>query len=157
MKSSVRLIHCFLLFALLAGCASLRPDFEQPLVNVTSFRVIPANNPVPKFEIGLHVINPNRSALKLHGISYHVELEGHRVLTGVANELPVIAAYGEGDVLLQASPDLFSTINLFADLMKQPRDMFRFNFEARLDVGGLLPKIRVQKSGEISLAGGNHN
>ena len=139
---------------LLAACASLHPDFEEPTVTVTSFRALPSESAVPRFEIGLHVINPNRSALKLQGLAYNVELEGHRILSGVTNQLPEIAAYSEGDVLLQASPDLFSAFSLFADLMSQPREVFRFNLEAQLDVGMLLPKIRVRKSGEVSLAAG---
>jgi LEA14-like dessication related protein len=141
----------FIAWFLLAGCATLSPDFEQPSVSVSSFRMLPSNNIVPKFEIGLHVINPNRVPLKLFGMSYEVELEGHRVLTGVANELPQISAYGEGDVLLQAAPDLFSSISLFTDLMNQPREKFNFKFAARLDVGKFLPKIRVEKTGQIGL------
>lgn len=140
-----------LLLLLLPACAALQPNFEEPTVTVTSFRALPSENIVPRFEIGLHVVNPNRSALKLLGLSYTVELEGHRILTGVANQLPVIAAYGEGDVLLQASPDLFNTINLFAELMTQPRESFRFKLAAQLDVGRLLPKIHVEKRGAISL------
>ncbi|MFK5925176.1 MAG: LEA type 2 family protein [Desulfuromusa sp.] len=135
----------------MVGCAPLLPNFETPTVTVSSFRILPGNSIVPTFEIGLHVINPNRIALKLQGLSYNVELEGYRVLSGVSNQLPVIEAYGEGDVLLQAKPDLFSTISLFTDLMQQPREQFKFNLEALLDVGGLLPKIRVNKEGEISL------
>ena len=149
----LRLWFGLLLLLGLVGCASLRPDFEEPTVNVTSFRMIPAEGVVPRFEIGLHVINPNRTPLKLQGLAYNVDLEGHRILTGVANKLPVIEAYGEGDVLLQASPDLFSTISLFTDLMNQPRESFKFKLQAALDVGGLLPKIRVEKSGQVSLAG----
>ncbi len=142
-----------LLLFIAVGCAPLLPNFETPTVNLTSFRVLPSNSVVPTFEIGLHVINPNRMALKLQGLSYHVELEGYRILSGVSNQLPVIEAYGEGDVLLQARPDLFSTINLFTELLNQPRDQFHFNLEALLDVGGLMPKIRVNKQGEISLTG----
>lgn len=135
---------------LLSGCAVLSPDFEQPTVSVTSFRILPSNNMVPEFEIGLHVLNPNRTSLELLGLTYEVELEGHRVLTGVASELPVIAAYGEGDVLLQAMPDLVSSIRLFGDLMGKPRDKVHFNFSAYLDVGRFLPKIHVEEAGEIS-------
>ena len=142
-----------LLLFIAVGCAPLLPNFETPTVNLTSFRVLPSNSVVPTFEIGLHVINPNRMALKLQGLSYHVELEGYRILSGVSNQLPVIEAYDEGDVLLQARPDLFSTINLFTELLNQPRDQFHFNLEALLDVGGLMPKIRVNKQGEISLTG----
>ncbi|MDA3903366.1 MAG: LEA type 2 family protein [Desulfuromusa sp.] len=139
------------LIFLIVGCAPLLPNFEEPTVNLTSFRVLPSNSIVPTFEIGLHVINPNRMALKLKGLSYNVELEGYQVLSGVSNQLPVIEAYGEGDVLLQARPDLFSTISLFTDLLNQPRDKFTFKLEALLDVGGLMPKIRIQKDGELSL------
>ena len=142
-----------LLVFVAVGCAPLLPNFETPTVTLSSFRVLPGNSIVPTFEIGLHVINPNRMALKLQGLSYNVELEGFRVLSGVSNQLPVIEAYGEGDVLLQAKPDLFSTISLFTNLLNQPRDTFTFSLEALLDVGGLMPKIRVQKEGMLSLAG----
>jgi LEA14-like dessication related protein len=139
------------LLFLLVGCAPLLPRFEEPTVNLTSFRVLPGHSIVPTFEIGLHVINPNRLALKLQGLSYNVELEGYRILSGVASQLQEIGAYAEGDVLLQARPDLFSTISLFTDLLNQPRDKFSYNLEAFLDVGGLMPKIRIHKEGELSL------
>lgn len=146
-----------LLFLLFFACSCsplLQPGFETPVVTLSSFRVLPGNDIVPTFEIGLHVANPNRVALKLQGLSYEVELEGHQVLYGVASQLPEIKAYGEGDVVLQARPDLFSTIRLFTDLMSQPRDNVGFNFNALLDVGTFFPKIKVTKSGEISLVGG---
>lgn len=141
----------FVLLLLLCSCATLSPVFETPTVSVSSFRMVPSNSLVPRFEIGLHVVNPNRVPLKLFGLTYEVELEGHRVLTGVANELPLIAGYGEGDLLLQGSPDLFSTISLFTDLMNQPREQFKYKFSARLDVGKFLPKLLVDKAGEITL------
>ncbi len=140
----------------LVGCAQFFPAFESPTVNVTSFRVLPSQTAIPIFEIGLHIINPNRAELKLRGISYHVELEGHQILNGVANNLPVIEGYGEGDVQLQVQPDLFSTINLFTDLLNQPRDKFRFNLTAYLDIGGWLPKIKVEKEELISLSNRNN-
>lgn len=143
----------FVIVLLLAACAPLQPGFETPTVNVTHFRVLPANDIVPTFEIGLHVINPNRTALKLQGLSYNVELEGHRILTGVANQLPIIEAYGEGDILLQAQPDLFSTLSLFTDLLNQPREKFAFTLDAYLDVGRFWPKIKVSKTGAVSLTG----
>lgn len=147
-----RLIIILLVLVLLAGCAPLMPNFEEPHVSLTSFRVLPGDSIVPTFEIGLHITNPNRSVLKLGGVSYNVELEGYRIISGVSNRLPQIEAYGEGNLLLEARPDLFNTINLFTQLINQPRDSFEFKLEALLDVGALLPKIRVEKSGEVSLA-----
>ncbi len=144
-----------LIFFFLCSCSPLlQPGFETPVVTLSSFKVLPGSELVPSFEIGLHVVNPNRTALKLQGLSYEVELEGHQVLYGVASQLPAIAAYGEGDVVLQARPDLFSTIRLFTDLMNQPRETFGFNFNAQLDIGSFFPKIRVTESGNISLVAG---
>jgi LEA14-like dessication related protein len=113
--------------------------------------MLPGDTLVPTFEIGLHITNPNRSPLKLNGVSYTVELEGFQIISGVSNQLPQIEAYAEGDLLLRARPDLFNTINLFTQLISQPRDSFAFKLEARLDVGALLPRIRVEKSGQVSL------
>ena len=143
-----------ILVFILGGCAGLHSPFEPPQVNVTSFRVLPGNTSVPRFEIALHVINPNAFPLHLQGLSYAVSLEGHQILTGVSNQLPQIAAYGEGDVLLQASPDLISTLSLFADLMSQPRESFGYRLLAKLDIGTLWPKIPIERSGQISLPKG---
>lgn len=140
-------------FMIVAGCASLQPGFETPTVGVSSFRALPSEGMVPRFEIGLHIVNPNRTALKLEGIVYSVILEGHKVLTGVAGDLPEIGAYSEGDVTLMATADLLSSISLVSSLMRQPQETFSYELDARLDIGTLRPRIHIQEQGKISLAG----
>jgi LEA14-like dessication related protein len=137
-----KLVVCLTLFMTSVGCASLEPGFETPTVGITSFRVIPSEGAVPKFEIGLHIVNPNRSSLKLDGLVYSVTLEGHKILTGVSNNLPTIDAYGEGDIVLIATADLLNSIGLFASLL-----------QSKLDIGSFRPRIHVVKEGEISLQG----
>lgn len=135
---------------MLVGCAGMSPDYETPTVTVKSFRALPSEGVVPNFEIGLHVINPNSEALPLRGVAYTISLGGHELIKGVSNELPVIEAYGQGDVILMASADLFSAIQLFSDLMKQPGDKLPYEFAAKLDIGAFRPAIRVRESGELS-------
>jgi len=135
------------------GCAGLEPGFETPTVGISSFRVLPAKGVAPQFEIGLHIVNPNRSALKLEGIVYSVTLNGHRILTGATSDLPVIGAYSEGDVTLTATADLLSGVSLLGSLMQQPQETFSYELDAKLDIGGLRPRIHVQEQGEISLQG----
>ncbi|MGB4247644.1 MAG: LEA type 2 family protein [Pseudohongiellaceae bacterium] len=142
-----------LLMTSLLSCSGLQSGFEQPTVSLTSFRMVPSGTAVPRFEIGLQISNPNRTELRLQGISYQIDLEGYRVLSGVSNELPIIAAYGTGDVLLQASPDLLSSVALFSDLLNQRRDSLRFNLEANIDAGSRWRRIRVERSGDVSLSG----
>jgi len=151
MKNLV-IVVSILSLTLMFGCTGLEPGFETPTVGVSSFRILPATG-VPQFEIGLHIVNPNRSALKLAGIVYSVTLEGHKVLTGVTSDLPVIAAYSEGDVVLLATADLLNSIGLFASLLQTKQDAFAYELEAKLDIGSFRPRIHVVEKGEISLQG----
>lgn len=142
----------FILSLIVSGCAGLQPGYEKPTVSITSFEAIPADGMVPKFQIGIHIINPNRNSLQLKGISYTVSLEGHRVITGVSNQLPEIEAYGEGDVMLNASVDLFNSIGFMSDLIRnQGKEQISYNLDTKLDAGALYPLIRVSKKGKLSL------
>ncbi len=139
-----------LLTLLCAGCAGLQPGYETPSVTVKSFRALPSAGAMPNFEIGLEVVNPNEQALELAGIAYTISLEGHEIIKGVGNELPVIAGYGTGTVTVTASASLFEGIRLFSDLVQSPKDSFEYSFEAKLDPGGFRPAVRVKDSGTIS-------
>jgi LEA14-like dessication related protein len=107
----------------------------------------------PAFEIDLHVVNPNREALKLVGVSYTVSIEGHELVQGVGNDLPVIEGYSEGDLTLYASANLFAGLALIRDMMSSQMDTLSYSFEAKLDPGALRPTIRVKDAGEVSLSG----
>ncbi|MEH6628444.1 MAG: LEA type 2 family protein [Motiliproteus sp.] len=133
----------------------MRTDFETPAVTVSSFKALPSEGLAPRFQIGLHIVNPNRTALKLQGVAYSISLEGHKIITGVANDLPEIAAYGEGQVIVTAVADVLNTIRLITGLMSQPRHEFNYEFNAKLDVGALLPAIRVLDRGSVSLDSGS--
>ncbi|MDH3303705.1 MAG: LEA type 2 family protein [Gammaproteobacteria bacterium] len=139
------------LASLLQACGGWRPGYETPTVTIKSFRALPSQGALPNFEIGLHVVNPNREALKLRGVSYTVSLGGHELIKGVGNELPVIDAYGEGSLMLTASPNLFAGIRIVTDLMNASNESIPYSLEAKLDVGRIGPAIRVRDSGQISL------
>ncbi len=141
----------FALFLLISGCAALQPSFETPEVRLTSFRLLPSESMSPRFEIGLHVINPNMAPLPLKGMSYKIYIEGHQLLSGVTNNLPVIQGYSEGDVMLEATTDLFSGLRLLSEVMAAPRETFTYELKAKLDIGSMLPSIHINETGEILL------
>jgi LEA14-like dessication related protein len=86
-------------------------------------------------------------------MSYNVEFEGYRVITGVAGNLATVPAYGESLIEVQAGIDLISGLRLFNDLLQDPqRDRFRYNLRARLDTGGISRFLVLEESGELSLA-----
>jgi len=142
----------FILSLLVSGCANLQPIYETPTVSITSFDTIPTEGMIPRFQIGLHIVNPNRTKLQLKGISYTVSLEGHNIIAGVSNNLPEIEAYGEGDIILNASVDLFNSIGFISDLIRnQGKERISYDLNTKLDTGVLHSLIRVSKKGTISL------
>lgn len=139
---------------LVSGCAGMRPGYETPSLLLDSFRTLPSDSLSPRFLIGLRVVNPNPTPLPLRGMSYNVELEGRRLITGVASDLKTVPAYGEQLIEVQAGIDLINGLRLFNDLLGQTqRDTFRYTLKARMDTGGLSRFLTLEEAGEISLAG----
>jgi len=138
---------------LLAGCTGMRPGYETPTVTVKSVRAVPSAGALPEFEIDLQVINPNREALELAGVSYTVSLEGHDLIKGVGNDLPTIEGYGEGVISLRASANLFAGVGLIREMISTNKQTLSYSFEAKLDPGAFRPTIRVEDAGEVSLTG----
>lgn len=150
MRQSIQLVF-LLLISLLPACAMLVPQIEAPTVTVKAFRALPTAGLNPQFEIDLHIINPNSRTLKLQGLAYSATIEGHKIFSGVANQLPVIAGYGEGDVSLLASADLMGSFRLLNDLMTQSREGLKYQLNIKLDAGDFIPAIYIKEKGEISL------
>lgn len=141
------------LLLLLVGCASMPSDFEQPELTVSSIMFRNSNSISPQFDIKLHISNPNRTALNMVGMAYTVHIAGNKVATGVANDLPVVEAYGEADMMVSATVSLFGSIKLLNDLMTRNSDQIEYAIDAKLDIGRTHPRINVNKSGVISLRG----
>jgi hypothetical protein len=140
-----------LLGSLLTGCATLSPDYEEPTVTLTSFRALPSEGMAPAFEIGLRIINPNAHDLALAGVVYTITVQGHELVKGVGKDFPVIEGYSQQDLTLTASANLLAGIRFIGDMMQAPADNLEYTFEAKLDLQGLYPSIRVNERGTFKL------
>jgi hypothetical protein len=109
---------------------------------MVDFKVLPQEGITPRFEIGFRIINPNLDPLNF---------EGHRVLAGVSDNLPTVAPYGEANITLEATVDLIKGIQFISALINKPRDTFKYSFNAKLDPGGITPKIIIKEEGEFNL------
>lgn len=136
---------------LLASCASLDPDYEEPTVTLSSFKAIPAEGMIPAFEIGLRIINPNAQALELVGIVYTISLDGFELVKAVGKDFPVIEGYSEGTVKLTAAANLLTGIRFVTERMQSQEGSMEYEFKAKLDVGGFYPSLRVTEHGDIDL------
>ena len=146
------LLAGIVLMLVMSGCAAMQPsEFEQPVVSLSSFRLLPQSNVGPRFEIGLQILNPNRKPLSFEGIYYTVSIEGYELLAGVSNELPTVEPYGQSEVLLEAGVDVIKSVQLLSSMIQQPRDQFTYSFNAKLDPGGLYPRIQIEEEGTFQL------
>ena len=143
------LLLLFLLF-LLSGCAGVSTHYDPPTIGINSFKLLQSETISPRFEIGLQLVNPNSEPLTLSGIAYTVAFEDHRILMGVANNLPTIEPYGEGNITLEATADLLSGAKLLSSLLNSPRSSVKYTFTAKLDVGKLGPPIQIIEEGTFS-------
>lgn len=151
--SRAGLLLLFLVISSLStGCATLRPDFEEPSVDVVSVRALPSGDLLPNFEIGLRVVNPNATELQLRGVSYKLFVNDYEVVKGVASELPTVPAYGEAQFKLLATVSLIDGFGLVNDLMRQSRDDLDWRLVAKLDIGALLPAILVERKGMLTIS-----
>ncbi len=135
---------------LLSGCARLTGNYEPPTVGLKSFRLLPSTGIVPQFAIRLHLVNPNRNRLELEGMYYIVKIDGHKVLSGVSNQLPAIEAYSEGDITINATVDLMGSARLVQSLIRKNDGVLTYLFEGKLDTGVFTPPIRVSEKGTFS-------
>ena len=139
-----------LMMLILSGCARFSSHYEELTVGLKTFRLIPTKAIIPTFEIGLHIINPNREPLDISGVYYTVAIEGHKVLAGVASDLPEIKGYGEGDITIEATVDLLSGAKLIRSLLVQPTSTFQYTFNAKLDLGPFIPTMNIEEKGQFS-------
>jgi LEA14-like dessication related protein len=146
---SCLLMFCVSLF-LVAGCTTLRPGFETPSVDVTSFRMLPSQTLTPRFEIGMRIVNPNAVRLNLRGMSYKVFLNDYQVVDGAANDLPVVPAYGDAEFKVTATVGLIESMRFVNDMLQNSRGQIAYHIKAKLDIGAMVPSIRVEKSGSFS-------
>lgn len=146
-------ISIVLLMAMSAACATILFDIQQPEITVSSFRLLPSQGTALDFEIMLHIKNPNPVTLKLNGISYSASIEGHRIITGTADALGSVEANGEGEYPILARANLVSGAALLVDLVGNPKKLVSYEFDATIDIGGLMPDIRIRKQGVLSMSG----
>ena len=136
---------------MLSACATLTSDVDPPKVTMESFRSIASESGTPRFEIKLRVTNPNKQPLDVAGIGYSVKIQGKELVSGVTNDVPLVEAYSEEMVTLEASLQLFQLLRLVTSLATVESDALAYRFSAKIDFKGFTPTQRIEETGTISL------
>jgi LEA14-like dessication related protein len=134
-----------------AGCATLDPNYEEPVVTLASLRAVPSAGMTPEFEAVLRITNPNSEPLDIQGVVYTISLQGYDVVKSVGKGFEPIDAYSEGTVTVRGSVSLLQGVRLFADLVESHGQTLDYEFKAKLDLSGLNPTVRISETGSLNL------
>jgi LEA14-like dessication related protein len=135
---------------IVAGCANLPSDFEEPSVSIINIDLRNSSGLAPQFDIALRITNPNREPLDISGMSYEIYLEGNKVVSGVSNNFPVIEPYSTVDVNVSAMVSLLGSINFLRGLTTRSESNLDYELRAKIDIGRSYPHVNINKSGVIS-------
>ena len=152
-QNYARLFYSSLFALLLSSCAVLNSSFKKPEVSVVNLYALPGEGIEQRFKVILQITNPNATALKLAGMSYGLNLNGYKIVSGVASGIPEIPAYGQSEVELVAAVNALAGIRFLSGLLGAPQSTFNYRFYADLDTGmPWLGSILVEDGGEIALS-----
>jgi LEA14-like dessication related protein len=136
----------------LSGCASLNLDYEEPSVELVSFKPLPVNGFEQNFEIGLKLVNPNNFALPLNGISYQLTVAGETLAHGAAADIPTTQAYGETRFVVPISTSLIRGFQVISALMKNQGQDISYQLKTKLDIAiPFVPPLTITQEGIIPL------
>src|SRR5690554_4283651 len=113
MRRRPLIVSLFLLLGLsllLASCASMRPQLEQPKISLVGVDIRELGLLRQRYVLTLSVQNPNSIAFPVRGMDYDVQIAGHQLAHGMSPKAFTVPARGETDVEVELSTNLISTL-----------------------------------------------
>jgi LEA14-like dessication related protein len=153
-RTKVLPIRFFLaaILLVLSGCATLGPDFDEPTVELVSFKALPASGFEQNFEIGLKLTNPNSFELPFNGISCELSVAGETLARGVTADIPTAGAYGESRFVVPVSTSLIGGFKVIKALMDNQGQGISYQLKAKLDIDiPFVPKLTIVQDGVVPM------
>jgi len=136
---------------LLSSCAFFSPSYEKPEVSLIKVEPLDRDGLEQRIAVGLNIVNPSSSALKISGLSYRLKLQDIKVITGVTSGLRPIPSFSESRVELQASVNLFSGFRVLESVLKSNGGPVSYELETKISTSWWKFPITVVESGSIDL------
>lgn len=129
------------------SCATIQP-LKEPEVSLLGIEPIKSKGMAPRFVLHLSVSNPNAQDLAIEGMTFSLAIDEQEVLSGLANNIPTLIAYGETNVDVEAKINLFDLFKLLANLSKSNNKDLSYNLSTTIDPEGFIA-ITVEHEGKL--------
>lgn len=145
----VYILFMVVLFAL-SGCSTMNLEYDEPRVELVSFKVLPASGLEQNFAIGLKLTNPNSFDVPFNGISYELSVAGKTLAYGASSDIPTAAAYSESRFEVPISTNLLSGIKVISSLMSSKGKDISYQLKAKLDIDiPFVPVLTIIEDGKV--------
>lgn len=141
-----RSISLIVLFSLV-GCAALEKHVQKPSVKYAGSQVKSASLYNATIDFLLHVDNPNPVSLPIQGLSYTLDINNKKFLSGAAQHGTRIPANSAVDLSLPIVINYEDFLESLQQLLQQ--DSFAYTISGELDFG--LIKLPYSASGSLPL------
>lgn len=139
----------FILFSFfLTSCASITP-INNPEVNLVSIEPSKIKGLSQYFTLSLLVTNPNSFDLDIEGVTFNLEVAGQKVMAGASNSIPLLKAYSDTPVKLNANIGLFDLLKLLAYFGQNPTQEMKYTLKTVIDPNGFIP-LTINREGILS-------
>ena len=124
---------------LLSGCTTMQQlqDLEVSLIKIEPMQS--STGLSPRFNVQLLVTNPNDQDLELQGISLHLDIAEQKILSGISNKVPTLAAYSETPVDIQTTINLLDLLKLISYLSQHSENDIKYRLKTKIDPKGFIP------------------
>ncbi|WP_354625791.1 LEA type 2 family protein [Psychromonas sp. MME2] len=121
----------------LSGCTNLQTlqDLQVDLIKIEPDNLQSIS---PRFNIHLLITNPNSEELVIEGMSFQLEIDNQQILSGVANDIPVLKGYSETEVKVSSRVHLLDLIQMMAFLNNKNADSIKYELETTIDPKGFV-------------------
>lgn len=149
--SALKGLGLFAMVWLMTSCSVFSPNYQQPEVQLTNIERLSSRGLEQRFLITLNILNPNDAALKVSGLSYHLKLQGHKVVSGVSGGLKPIPAFSQSMVKLEASANVFGGLRALESLINNKGEPLEFELVTRISTAWWKFPVTVEEKGSLDL------
>lgn len=134
------------------GCATMQQSLEAPEISLAGLSLIEASLSKQRYDLRLHVRNPNSISLPVRGMSYSVKLAGESFAQGESLQAFTVPASGEANIDLSVTTDLLRTLSGLQRMIGQGEQKLAYELGGTLQLN--LPFVKAlpfSAAGEVDL------
>ena len=137
---------------LVSSCASIRPDYEEPDLQLTNLQILPLQGLEQRFRLTFRVVNPNNTTFPVDGMSFKLSLRGLKLASGVSDKKFVLEPLSENTFDVDVSANLINSGRVLFDILNSSPQELAYEINAKIFTSkGVWGSIPVTRSGVIPI------